>query len=84
ALDGWIFTWQRISDAMQLGLDLQPLQRIHAKLDRDMPISQADIKAGLQALQLTRRAFRNSKRSTIAKLARDAQIAILAAEKGKP
>ncbi|HEU4709007.1 MAG TPA: hypothetical protein VFS17_06820 [Methylophilaceae bacterium] len=50
------------------------------RLIKDMPMSQADIKAGLQALQLTRLAFRNNNRSTIAKLARDAQIAILAAE----
>lgn len=83
ALDGWIFTWQRISDAMQLGLNLKPLQRIHAKLDRDMPISQADICDALCTLRNTRLAFRSNNRSMIAKLARDAQIAILAAEKSR-
>ena len=84
ALDGWIFTWQRISDAMQLELDLQPLQKIHTKLDRNMPIFLEDITAGLHALLLTRLAFRENDRSRIAQLARDAQIAILAAEKVTP
>lgn len=77
ALDGWIFTWQRISDVMQLQLDLDPLRRLHKKLDRSMPITESDVQAAQTALYATRLAFRRNDRKRIASLAKDAQIAIL-------
>lgn len=77
ALSGWIFTWQRISDAMAMQLDLAPLRKLNNKLQYDMKISEQEIEASQVALNKIRHAFRAGDRSRIAELARDAQIAIL-------
>lgn len=80
ALDGWIFTWQRISNGLAMQLDLSALSKLNNKLRYDMRISELEVRAGHAALNKIRQAFRSSDRSRIASLARDAQIVILAAD----
>lgn len=81
ALDGWIFTWQRISNELDMRLDLSALSKLNNKLRYDMSISELEVKAGHAALNKIRQAFRTGDRSRIATLAREAQIAILMQDK---
>ncbi|HSH72371.1 MAG TPA: hypothetical protein VK974_04860 [Methylophilaceae bacterium] len=77
ALSGWIFTWQRISNELKLGLILEPLRRINRKLDLGMPISEAHVQAAQEALDKTRQAFRGNDRKEITSIAKTAQIILL-------
>lgn len=77
ALSGWIFTWQKISDSLQLQLDLEAMRRVYKRLNVSMPLTEADISGAQAVLYRLRMVFRRNDRKQIAALARDAQIAIL-------
>lgn len=81
ALRGWIYTWQKISNGMQLNLDLQPLQKLHNKLQASMPISELDIGIAQLCLSWLRAVFRSNDRQRIKQIAQEAQIAILLQDK---
>jgi len=80
ALSGWIYTWQRINDELGLNINLDPLGRLHNKLQADMPLQLADIEAAETTLTTMRQVFRASDRRQIASIAKTAQIAILIEE----
>jgi len=81
ALDGWIKTWQRINDELGTNINMQAFGRIHNKLSADMPITDIEIEAALDALQAMRTVFRCSDRSRIASIATTAQIKMLIEER---
>jgi hypothetical protein len=77
ALKGWIETWELINDQLGTNINLQPIGRIHNKLDAGMVLTESEITAGKDSLQAMRLVFRASDRSRIASIARSAQIKIL-------
>lgn len=77
ALDGWIFTWEKISKDLNVPLDLTPLKRLNKKLYADMPLSKADCDSSRTALHDCRKIFRSCDRRHVMQIAKDAQIAIL-------
>jgi len=81
ALSGWIFTWQRINDELGLNINLEPLGKLHNKLQADMPLQPADVDAADATLKIMRQVFRASDRNRIASIAKTAQIAILIEER---
>lgn len=76
ALHGWADCWQRISDAESLALNLEPLRRISRKLRSVSPLTQAEVRAGKQAIHDTYRAFLSLPVSKIKNHAYSEEIAI--------
>jgi hypothetical protein len=76
ALEGWIFTWQRINDKLGLNLCLAPLRKLHNKLQACMLLSHTDVTQAQAALDSIRAIYRITDRKAIASIAQEAQIAI--------
>lgn len=80
ALEGWIFTWQRISDEMDLFIDQSALEKLNRKLKYDMPIFEDEIAECQRILTKIRMAFRCADRRKLAAIATEAQRLILEAD----
>lgn len=83
ALDGWIFTWEKISKDLNANLNLTALKRLNKKLYESMPLSKTDCDSANAALDDCRKLFRSCDRKQVMKIAKDAQIAILMEGKGE-
>jgi hypothetical protein len=77
ALEGWIFTWQRISDQMGLNLNIAPLGKLHNKLQACMLLTPRDVMEGQAALASIRNVYRMIDREQLRSIAKDSQIMIL-------
>jgi hypothetical protein len=76
ALEGWIFTWQKINDKLGLNLGMAPLRKLHNKLQASMMLTEQDVTQAQAALDSIRAIYRITDRQEIASIAREAQIAI--------
>lgn len=77
ALEGWIFTWQRISDKMDLNLNIAPLGKLHNKLQACMLLTPRDVMEAQAALASIRNIYRIIDRDKLRSIAKEAQIAIM-------
>lgn len=77
ALAGWIETWEMINLQLGTNINLQPLGKLHNKLQADMPLSVPDVTTAEETLRSMRLVFRASDRNLIASIAKSAQIKIL-------
>lgn len=57
AMEGWCELWERLAQHYRLPLDTGPLRGLVGKLERDEPLSPAEIKAGRAVINLARRAY---------------------------
>ena len=57
ALLGWADCWQRIADAEQIRIDVEPLRRISRKLHAVTPLTEQEVSVGRAAMMETHRAF---------------------------
>ena len=77
AMEGWIFTWQKIQQKMAEKLDIEPLQIVCNRLKYDMKLTMRHINHAQDALDNCREFFRTNNRAQIASIAKTAQIQIL-------
>lgn len=81
ALSGWIFTWQKIINELNIEYSMAALGKIHNKLQASMPVSEQDIFEAISTLDGLRMIFRSTDRKKIKQIAQDAQIAIFLEDK---
>jgi hypothetical protein len=77
ALYGWIFTWAKINNELNLGLKLSALNTVCIRLENCMPITRENIQDALVCLNACRQAFRVSDRQRLTSIAKTAQIQIM-------
>lgn len=77
ALEGWIFTWEKIQEKSAEKLDLEPLKIVCNRLKYDMKLTNLHIELAQDALDRCREYFRSGNRQEIASIARTAQIQII-------
>jgi len=77
ALNGWIFTWQKISDELHLSLPLKSFYAISERLEKGILIQAEIIGVADIALDIFRIAFREADRREIVRIAKNAQLQIL-------
>lgn len=77
ALQGWIYTWQRINEKLNANIDLAPLQCINNKLNADSIITMNEVMAARQSLDGMRKFFRSTDRKAVCEITKTAQIAML-------
>lgn len=77
ALEGWLFTWRKISAALDLGLLFYSFTLLSNRLHLGELIEAIHIDNAAVELAFCRRAFRTANRQKIVSLAKTAQIQIL-------
>lgn len=77
ALEGWIFTWKKLSNELDLFLSFYSLSLLSECLQKGDLITKRYIINAANELQACRIAFRNSDRQKICSIAKTAQIQLM-------
>lgn len=77
ALAGWIFTWMKISQGLNLNLSLQYMGALEKRLSNGMIITVSLLKHCQDELDQCRKAFRTQDRDKITSIAKTANIQLL-------
>ena len=77
ALDGYIFTWQKISDELNLNLSLHYLKLLLSCLSKGYFFQSLYVDKSAEELQACRIAFRSADRKEIVRISKNAQLQIL-------
>ena len=77
ALEGWLFTWQKINKELYLYLSFYSLALVAECLQKGEFIYEGYVKNAARELQHCREAFRTADRKEIVRIAKNAQLQIL-------
>lgn len=76
AMAGWIYTWKKLNEKLNLNLWLEPLEKVNNKLHAAIMLTEKDVAQAQAALDSCRAAFRRTDRQAIQRISQDAQIAL--------
>jgi len=77
ALEGWLFTWQKISDELNLNLSFNYLKLLSDCLSKGQFFQWLYVDKSAEELHACRLAFRSADRKEIVRIAKTAQFQIL-------
>ncbi len=77
ALEGWLFTWKKLNDELNLNLSFYSLTLISECLQKSEFIFEGYVKNAALELQRCREAFRTADRKEIVRISKIAQLQIL-------